>query len=196
MVSSIEQTGYSLFPGSGTYGSIIFTRRLVTVGIGQNTSTDFNRWCNSVSVYPSYYTRVFEEGSNREFRNNNETGAPTLPTTVLSEINGSSVLQNLASSSLKQPIKLYFKLKQGYSLPSWLTFEERSGRITGRPPDSVSSFTPIIINDELGKREIEMYLVPFGESFNQPFNSETAILFGYAYVLITYDSVVDIPCPT
>lgn len=194
MVSSIEQTGYSLFPGSGTYGSIVFTRRLVTVGFGQNADTNFDKWCNSVTAYPSYYTRVFEEGSNRQFINNNETGAPTLPTKVLSEINGSSVLQNLASSSLKEPIKLYFKLKQGYSLPSWLTFEERSGRITGRPPDSVSSFTPILINDT--NKNIEMYLVSFGESFNQPFNSETAILFGYAYALITYDSVIDIPCPT
>lgn len=194
MVSSIEQTGYGLFPGSGTYGSIIFTRRLYTVGFGQNATTEFDKWCNSVSVYPSYYTRIIEEGSNRQFINNNETGAPSLPTTVLSEINGSSVLQNLASSSLKEPVKLYFKLKDNYSFPSWLKFQEGKGRIYGKPPNSASSFDPIVINDT--NKRIEMYLVPFGQNFNEPFDQETAILFGYAYALITYDSIVDTPCPT
>jgi hypothetical protein len=194
MVSSIEQTGYSLYPGSGTYGSILFTRRLVTVGFGQNASTRFNKWCNSVNTYPTYYTRVIEEGSNREFINNNDTGAPTLPTTVLSEINGSSVPQNLASSSLKEPVKLYFKLKDEYSLPSWLKFQEGSGRIYGKPPDSVSSFTPIIFNED--NKRIEMYLVEFGEPFNQPFDQEKAILFGYVYGIVTYNSIVDDPCPT
>lgn len=194
MVSSIEQTGYSLYPGSGTYGSIVFTRRLYTVGYGENASTRFDKWCNSVSVYPTYYTRVIEEDSNREFINNNSTGAPNLPTTVVSEINGSAVLQNLASSSLKEPVKLYFKLKDDYSLPSWLKFQEGPGRIYGKPPDSVSSFSSILFNDD--NKRIEMYLIEFGEPFNQPFNKQKAILFGYAYGLITYDSITDVPCPT
>lgn len=194
MVSSIEQTGYALYPGSGTYGSIIFTRRLYTIGFGENASTRFDKWCNSVNAYPTYYTRVIEEGSNTEFINNNDTGAPNLPTTVLSEINGFSVLQNLASSSLKEPVKLYFKLKDGYSLPSWLTFQEGPGRIYGKPPDSVSSFTPIMFNYD--NKRIEMYLIEFGEPFNQPFDKEKAILFGYAYGLITYNSITNDPCPT
>lgn len=195
MVSSITQTGYSLYPGSGTYGSIVLTRRLQTVGFGQNASTRFDRWCNSVNAYPTYYTRVIEEGSNTVFINNNDTGAPNLPTTILSEINGSSVIQNLASSSLKEPVKLYFKLKDNYSLPLGLTFEEGTGRISGRPPQSVSSFSSIIIDDDENKG-IEMYLIEFGEPFNQPFNKEKAIFFGYAYALIIQNTVIDESCPT
>lgn len=156
------------------------------------TITTFLDWCNSVNVFPTYYTRVIEEDSNRVFINDNLLGAPTVPTSVLSEINGSLVLQNLASSSLKQPIKLYFKLKDGYSFPYWLKFDERTGRIHGKPPDSVTSFNFIISNNET--KLIEMYLYNFGESFNATFDKEKAILFGYAYAAI-YEVDVE-SCPT
>lgn len=194
MVSSIEQTGYSLYPGSGTYGDIVFTRRLQTFTFGQNTNTRFDRWCNTVTEYPTYYTRVIEEGTNREFINNSDVGAPTLPVTVESEINGQIVTQNLAPSILKSPVKLYFKLRDGYSLPSWLQFIEGSGVITGKPPDSISSFTTIEFNDS--NKRIEIYFIGFDESFNQPFNQSTAILFGYAGGRILFNSITNQPCPT
>lgn len=185
MASSIQHTGYSLLSGSGTY-DITFTGR-VTRSLATGKITQFHNWCNTVTVYPSYYTKIIEEGSGREFINNSETGAPTLPVTVQSEINGSSVSQNLAPSSLKEPVKLYFKLKDGYSLPQGLSFQERSGRISGKPPDSVSSLPPNLINDQ--NKNIEMYLNGFGEFFNQPFNASSASLFGYAHAVIRYNYV-------
>lgn len=179
MVSSIHQTGYALYPGSGTYGTVYF------VNEGTSTLTNVTFWCDNIVAYPTYYTRVIEEGSNKEYRNDYEIGAPTLPTQVLSEINGSSVYQNLASSALKEPVKLYFKLKDNYSLPyDWLTFEEGSGKISGKPPFNVSSFPPLKF-DDIGK-EIEMHLFNFGEPPNQPFDPDKAVLFGYAYGIITY----------
>jgi hypothetical protein len=193
MVSSIHQTGYGLQESFGTYETNTLYKLRVCFGFGQNQTCNYTIWCNSLDITPSYYTNIYEEGSGRVFRNTNTEGAPTLPVTVISEINGSSVTQNLAPSALKEPVILYFKLKEGYELPSWLTFEEGSGRIYGQPPQSASSFPTIQFTEE--NKIIEMYLRDFGESNTEPFDKEKATLRGYALGTIQ-SAVADNTCPT
>lgn len=193
MVSSIHQTGYGLRESFGTYETNTLYKLRVCFGFGQNQTCNYVRWCNSLDIRPSYYTNIYEEGSGRVFKNTNTEGAPTLPVTVESEINGSSVTQNLAPSALKEPVILYFKLNENYELPSWLTFEEGSGRIYGQPPEGASSFSSIEFTEE--NKRIEMYLTDFGEASGSPFDKEKATLRGYA-VGIIQSAVVNDTCPT
>lgn len=189
MVSSIHQTGYGLVDSAGDYGINTVYKVRICFGFGQNITCSYPRgWCNSIDATPYYYTDIQEENG-RVFRNTSTEGAPTLPVTVVSEINGSLVTQNLAPSAFKDPIPLYFKLREGYQLPSWLTFQEGSGRIYGTPPPTASSIPTIEFNSE--NKNIEIYLVGFGVS---SFNRETATLRAYATGTIR-SSFSDGGCP-